>query len=150
MTKVSPFMGGLGIDARDRLTLEANATVTVGTGGTTAGNVNIGDDGQVAFGQATDLRIFHDGTDSQIVNATGLLIQSDFQYGHDQLSHIADNSFNRYALQQNLYKYILEKYYGKKISSMNLLVLHPQYHTFFHVKVPEMKNETKFLINQTL
>ena len=71
MTKVSPFMGGLGIDARDRLTLEANATVTVGTGGTTAGNVNIGDDGQVAFGQATDLRIFHDGTDSQIVNATG-------------------------------------------------------------------------------
>ena len=68
--QVSPFMGGLGIDARDRLTLEANATVTVGTGGTTAGNVNIGDDGQVA-GQATDLRIFHDGTYSQIVNATG-------------------------------------------------------------------------------
>ena len=64
-------MGGLGIDARDRLTLAANATVTVGTGGTTPGNVNIGDTGQAAFGQATDLRIFHDGTDSQIVNATG-------------------------------------------------------------------------------
>jgi len=97
-----------------------------------------------------ELFLFDWKRSTKIVNATGLLIQSDFQYGYDHLSHIADNSFNRYALQQNLYKYILEKYYGKKISSMNLLVLHPQYHTFFHVKVPEMKNETKFLINQTL
>lgn len=71
MTKVSPFMGGLGIDARDKLEVAANATVTVGAGSTTPGNVNIGDTGQAAFGQATDLRIFHDGTDSQIVNATG-------------------------------------------------------------------------------
>ena len=71
MTKVSPFMGGLGIDARDKLEVAANATVTVGAGSTTPGNVNIGDTGQAAFGQATDLRIFHDGTDSQIVNSTG-------------------------------------------------------------------------------
>ena len=72
-------MGGLGIDARDRLTLAANATVTVGTGGTTPGNVNIGDTGQAAFGQATDLRIFHDGTDSTIDNAVGDLIISNNQ-----------------------------------------------------------------------
>ncbi len=70
--------------------------------------------------------------------------------GFDQLSHVADNSFNKYALQQNLYKYILEEYYGKKISSMNLLVLHPNYHTFFHVPIPEMKKETEFLINQSI
>ncbi len=70
-TKVSKYMGGLGLDATNKLTLTANSTLVVGTGGTTAGNVNIGDAGQVAFGQATDLKIFHDGTDSQIVNTTG-------------------------------------------------------------------------------
>ena len=49
------------------------------------------------------------------MNNAGLLIQSDFKYGFDQLSHIADNGFNKYALQQNLYKFILEEYYGKKM-----------------------------------
>ena len=31
-TKISAFMGGLGIDARDKLEVAANATVTVGNG----------------------------------------------------------------------------------------------------------------------
>mgnify|MGYP000204815277 CR=1 FL=1 len=97
-----------------------------------------------------DLFLFDWKRSTKIVNNAGLLIQSDFKYGFDQLSHVADNSFNKYALQQNLYKFILEEYYGKKISSMNLLVLHPNYHTFFHVPIPEMKKETEFLINQSI
>ena len=97
-----------------------------------------------------ELFLFDWKRSTKIVNNAGLLIQSDFKYGFDQLSHVADNSFNKYALQQNLYKYILEEYYGKKISSMNLLVLHPNYHTFFHVPIPEMKKETEFLINQSI
>ena len=40
-TKVSPFSGGLGIDARSKFTILANATVTVGNG-TTTGNINVG------------------------------------------------------------------------------------------------------------
>jgi ATP-dependent exoDNAse (exonuclease V) beta subunit len=97
-----------------------------------------------------ELFLFDWKRSTKIVNNAGLLIQSDFKYGFDQLSHVADNSFNKYALQQNLYKHILEEYYGKKISSMNLLVLHPNYHTFFHVPIPEMKKETDFLINQSI
>ena len=48
----------------------------------------------------------------------------------------------------NLYKYILEENYDKEISSMNLLVLHPKYHTFFHLKIPLLKKETDFLIRK--
>ena len=55
---------------------------------------------------------------------------------------------SRYALQQNVYKSILENYYDKKISSMNLLVLHPNYSDYVHVKLPEMKKEAEFLISQ--
>ena len=40
-TKVSPFSGGLGIDARSKFTILANATVTVGDCSTT-GNINVG------------------------------------------------------------------------------------------------------------
>ena len=44
-TKVSQFMGGLGIDARNKFEVASNATVTVGGSGT--GNVVLG--GQVAI-----------------------------------------------------------------------------------------------------
>jgi hypothetical protein len=39
--KVSPFMGGLGIDATDKFEVLSNATVTVGDG-TTTGNIVVG------------------------------------------------------------------------------------------------------------
>jgi len=41
-TKVSQFMGGLGVDARDKLTLQSNATVTFGDGTSTSGNILVG------------------------------------------------------------------------------------------------------------
>ena len=97
-----------------------------------------------------ELFIFDWKRSTRLVNDAGLLMLSDFKYAFDELSHVADNSFNKYALQQNLYKYILEKYYGKKISSMNLLVLHPRYHTYFHLKIPEMNKETEFLVRQSI
>jgi len=39
--KVTPFMGGLGIDATSKFEVQSNATVTVGNG-TTTGNVTVG------------------------------------------------------------------------------------------------------------
>ena len=97
-----------------------------------------------------ELFIFDWKRSTRLVNDAGLLMISDFKYAFDELSHVSDNSFNKYALQQNLYKYILEKCYGKKISSMNLLVLHTRYHTYFHLKIPEMKKETEFLVRQSI
>ena len=78
---------------------------------------------------------------SKLIDQNNQPVLKDFNYGRDGLSHIADNSFNRYALQQNVYKFILEKHYDKKISSMNLLILHPNYTNYVHLKLPEMKKE---------
>ncbi len=83
-----------------------------------------------------------------IVDNQGKLILKDFNFGFSDLSHLADNSFNKYALQQNVYKHILENNYGKTISSMNLLVLHPDYDNYFHVKLPNLQKEAEFLINK--
>ena len=43
----------------------------------------------------------------------------------DCISHLPDSNFWKYSLQLNTYKWILEKNYGKKISNMFLVWLHP-------------------------
>jgi len=73
-TKVSPFMGGLGIDATSKFEIQSNATVTVGDG-TNGGNVAVGDNGVISFGAGSDLQIYHSGSHSYIQEiGTGALI----------------------------------------------------------------------------
>ena len=73
-TKVSPFMGGLGIDATSKFEIQSNATVTVGDG-TNGGNVAVGDNGVISFGAGSDLQISHTGAYSLIADSgTGNLI----------------------------------------------------------------------------
>src|SRR6056300_409904 len=63
-TKVSPFMGGLGIDATSKFEIQSNATITVGDG-TNGGNVAVGDNGVISFSSGK-LQIYHDGTNAYI------------------------------------------------------------------------------------
>lgn len=97
-----------------------------------------------------DVFIFDWKRSTKLVDQQGNLLLKDFKNGLKGLSHVEDNSFNRYALQQNVYKYILESNYGAKVSSMNLLVLHPDYKDFVCLTVPDMQKEAKYLIEQAI
>ena len=72
-----------------------------------------------------------------------------FGYGYalSELSSLDNSSFNRYCLQQNIYKHIAETEYGMKISSMKLVVLHENYSAYHVVDVPIMKKETNIILN---
>jgi hypothetical protein len=72
-----------------------------------------------------------------------------FGYGYalSELSSLDNSSYNRYCLQQNIYKYLVETEYSMKISSMQLVVLHEIYSTYFVVTVPEMKKEAQIILN---
>lgn len=72
-----------------------------------------------------------------------------FGYGYalSELSSLDNSSFNRYCLQQNIYKHIAETEYGMKISSMKLVVLHEKYSDYHVVDVPIMKKETNIILN---
>lgn len=72
-----------------------------------------------------------------------------FGYGYalSELSSLDNSSFNRYCLQQNIYKHIAETEYGMKISSMKLVVLHENYMGYHVVDVPTMKKETNIILN---
>ncbi len=69
------------------------------------------------------------------------------KYAYGDLNHLTDDSYYKYALQQNIYRYILEKKYGYRISSLNLLILHPSYDTFHWLKLPEMKTEVEYMFS---
>jgi hypothetical protein len=69
-TKVSPFMGGLGIDATSKFEIQSNATVTVGDG-TNGGNVAVGDNGVISFGAGSDLQIYHNPATGSYIEDAG-------------------------------------------------------------------------------
>ena len=58
------------------------------------------------------------------------------RYGHGACSHLVDNEYHHYALQQNLYSAILGRNYGIRLASMSLVQIHPDYATYTVVAVP--------------
>ena len=68
------------------------------------------------------------------------------------ISHLPDTNFWHYALQLNTYKIILEHKYGKKVTNLFLVCLHPDnaYKQYARIEVPVLENEMKDLINLRL
>jgi ATP-dependent exoDNAse (exonuclease V) beta subunit len=59
------------------------------------------------------------------------------------VGHIPDTNFWHYSLQLNLYKTILEHKYGKKVTDLYLVCLHPDncYKTYDRIQVPILEKE---------
>jgi ATP-dependent exoDNAse (exonuclease V) beta subunit len=64
------------------------------------------------------------------------------------ISHLPDTNFWHYALQLNMYKYILEEKYAKKVVGLFLVRLHPEnvYKTYERVEIPCLVKEIKDLV----
>lgn len=72
--------------------------------------------------------------------------QNQWQQGVGGLYHIDDTSYNRYCLQQSLYKYILEKNYNIEIENMYLIVMYPNYGNYYKVEVPYLRKEIDYIL----
>ena len=64
------------------------------------------------------------------------------------ISHLPDTNFWHYALQLNTYKYMLEKNYGKTITEMCLVCMHPENKNGDYIKlvVPDLSDEINDLM----
>ena len=65
----------------------------------------------------------------------------------NKLSHLEDCRYNHYALQLNLYRYILTQYYNLNVSAMFIVVLHSFYDSYQIVQVPKMDKEVRIMLN---
>lgn len=59
--------------------------------------------------------------------------------GYSLCADMNNCNFNKYSLQLNLYKYILEKFYGVRVGNMLLLQFHPKLKQAIIHKVPNMQ-----------
>ena len=64
------------------------------------------------------------------------------------ISHMPDSNFWHYSLQLNIYKYILEKKYGKVVTDLYLVCLHPDnaYDDYDRIQVPILTEEIEELL----
>jgi len=66
---------------------------------------------------------------------------------NDLISYIPDTNYWHYCLQLNTYKFILEDKYGKVIKDMYLICLHPEKSDYEKIKVCDLQDEVKLLLN---
>lgn len=67
------------------------------------------------------------------------------EHGFGKLSHLENTSENKYYLQQNFYKYILEKNYNITIDKMFIVILHETFGTYKIIEVPIMQKEIQYI-----
>ena len=120
-------MGGLGIDARDKLEVAANSTVTVGDG-STLGNVHVGDGGKFIAGAGDDLVIAHSGSAGTFDNLTGdltftnsaddkdIILQSDDGSGGTEVYFRADGSTSESIVYYSGNEHLKTQQTGVKIT----------------------------------
>jgi hypothetical protein len=66
------------------------------------------------------------------------------------ISYLPDTKYWHYALQLNLYKFILEDKYDKEVSEMYLIRLHPTATGYEKIEVPNLQDEIRKMIGEVL
>ena len=69
-----------------------------------------------------------------------------WKYALEPLQHLHDNKFNKYGLQLNLYRHILERHYGIRIKDMFIIELHPDNDCYKEIEIPRMEKEMEDIL----
>ena len=66
--------------------------------------------------------------------------------GLHPVSHLDDVTYNHYALQVSIYRYILEEKYGLRIAGCKLGVFHPDNASYHVLEMPYLKDDAREII----
>lgn len=66
------------------------------------------------------------------------------------IEHFPNTNYWTYALQLNIYKYILQTKYGKTITDLYLIVLHPDAKNYQRIKLPNIQAEVDELFKERI
>ena len=67
-----------------------------------------------------------------------------------EIDYIPDTNYWHYSLQLNTYKYIIEDQYDKIVKDMYLICLYPDNKNYQKIKVPDMQNEIRIVMNNRI
>ncbi len=80
-----------------------------------------------------------------------IIMQSPYnKTGLHPISHLHDTSYWHYALQLSVYRMILERKYGIRVSGMKLGVFHPSCTTPWIVTVPYLRDEVEAIMQHRM
>lgn len=89
---------------------------------------------------------------SKLVDASGNVAMYS-RYGDKGLypvEHLDDTTYNHYALQVSIYRYILEKKYGLSIAACKLGVFHPDNRRYHVIELPYRESEAATIIKMRI
>jgi hypothetical protein len=69
---------------------------------------------------------------------------------HPAIDHLPDTNYWHYALQLNIYKYILQTKYDKTVTDLYLIVLHPEAQNYQRIKLPDLQAEVAELFEERI
>ena len=72
--------------------------------------------------------------------------ENKFGSGLSPLEHLPDTNYWHYTLQLNVYKWILEKYYGLEVADLYLVILHPDNTSYRRMRLNILEDEVEDMI----
>lgn len=63
-----------------------------------------------------------------------------YECGFEPFHDLPNTNFYRYSVQLNLYKYIVERFYGLRIAHMYIVCLHPNNETYLREEIEDYKD----------
>ena len=75
--------------------------------------------------------------------AKEMKMENPFSNGYGPAKDLPDCNYWHYTLQLNVYRWLLEKHYGLKISEMALVVLHPNNNNYKRFKLNRLEDEVE-------
>lgn len=82
--------------------------------------------------------------------AKEIKFENKYQSGLAPISHLPDTNYWHYSLQLNIYATVLEKFYGKVVSELALVVLHPNNKNYKVVMLNRMKDEVNSMFEHRM
>jgi hypothetical protein len=78
--------------------------------------------------------------------AKEIKLENSFTSGFGPVSHLPDSNYWHYTLQLNMYRWILEKWYGIRVSQMALVVLHPNNKNYKRYVLNRLEDEIESMV----
>ena len=72
--------------------------------------------------------------------------ENSYESGLSPLEHLPDTNYWHYTMQLNVYKWILEKYYGLEVADLYLVIIHPDQPSYRRMRLNIMTDEVEDMI----